>query len=254
MSLRFISSEPHSLVSTTATTEAPSLLSSLFYTRRKGGWLWHGGDDAATRLSASTYGPLRTLGRFWTMYHVVMWVSRHRQYISLGAVLGEYLAKNALAYLPPSQSEQAAHLLLSLSGVDVHKVDLATVGKTALSVAMTNTRLDPIAVTASVPHDAATLPLPALLRELLDDIRRIAHIAEHVVVPQGAHATYAAALRALGAVRNAYAAAKAAYGPELAVWTTRMPHTADCVPHAYEAWRECAIRAREGVTSAAMHA
>jgi hypothetical protein len=149
-------------------------------------------------------------------------MNSHRQYLSLGVVLAEYMTKSCLACLPSGEQQLCDRMLRSV-GIDLQSVGLGTVGQTAMALAVTGAGLQP---TPPRPTPRRPMPPPsagglAVLHEAMDELQTIA--AMQCPLPRGAHVRFLALLLEPSAQRQHAAisvqeASAQAYGREGAVW------------------------------------
>jgi hypothetical protein len=154
-------------------------------------------------------------------------MNSHRQYLSLGVVLAEYMTKSCLAYLPPGE-QQLCDRMLRGAGIDLQSVGLGTVGQTAMALAVTNAglqqpqRLQPRPTPRPMPPPSAGGL--AALHEAMDELQTIA--AMHCPLPRGAHVRFLALLLEPAEQQpqphhtaiSVQEASAQAYGREGAVW------------------------------------
>jgi hypothetical protein len=153
-------------------------------------------------------------------------MNSHRQYLSLGVVLAEYMTKSCLAYLPPGEQRLCDRMLRSV-GIDLQSVGLGTVGQTAMTLAVTGAGLQPTPPRPP-PRPTPLRPMPApsaacglaALHEAMDELQTIA--AMHCPLPRGAHVRFLALLLEPNTDANTaisvQEASAQAYGREGAVW------------------------------------
>jgi hypothetical protein len=145
-------------------------------------------------------------------------MNSHRQYLSLGVVMAEYMTKSCLAYLPPGEQHLCDQMLHGV-GVDLQSVGLGTVGQSAMAVAFTGAGLQPPPPPPppqqqQQQQQAAPYGALAAVHTAMRELQTIAALA--CPLPPAMHAHF---LRLLP-VRGAQVASVEAYGAAGgAVWT-----------------------------------
>jgi hypothetical protein len=151
-------------------------------------------------------------------------MNSHRQYMSLGVVLAEYMTKSCLAYLPTSQQHLCDRMLHGV-GIDLQTVGLGTVGQTVMAVALTGAPLQaparPAPTTQAIIIATASDGVLGAVWEAMGEVQTIS--AMPCPLPSAMHARFLVALRAHQSLSEqldvVQAASVEAYGQQWSVWT-----------------------------------
>ena len=209
-------------------------------------------NKTTTTKGEGAYGQFAALARLWSMWRAVLWIGSHRQYLSLGVLLAEYMTKTALACLPHDEEEQWEKLLAML-GMNLKSIGIEKLGESALSVMMTSGSF-PSSGGAPAPAAHALLSSSSSfhhphhhhqphvaqdLRNLMAHVRALT-LAMPERLPDRMHRAF---LQGLRRGEEMHAAARAAYGDAWAQWVHFLPATASLLrlrdlQEAYDGWHE----------------